>query len=153
MAHMSLIMLKLFSLATFALLLFLAKGWAGELSVIEAYAPKSLTPTASSAAVYFTISNSGVADRIISISTSAAATAMVHESKIVDGIASMDMLEGVDVPADGTVVMAQGGLHVMLMGLKAPLKQGETLVLEVTFERAGVMKIEVPVTGLVKPAP
>lgn len=143
--------MKRSSFIILAFLLFAAKGWAGELAVIEGYAPKSLTPTTSSAAVYFTISNSGAADRIVSISTPAAATAMIHESRIIDGIASMDMLEGVDVPAGGTVKMEQGGLHVMLMGLKAPLKEGETLALDVVFEKAGVLKIDLPVTGLVKP--
>ncbi len=135
-----------------ALLFIAAKGWASELTVIEGYAPKSLTPTASSAAVYFNVSNSGAADRIISITTPAATNAMIHESKIVDGIASMDMLDGVDVPAGGTFRMSQGGVHVMLMGLKAPLKEGETLMLDVMFEKAGVVRVEVPVTGLVKPA-
>jgi periplasmic copper chaperone A len=145
-------MMKRSSILILAFLTLAAKGWAGELAVIEGYALKSLTPMAKSAAVYFTVSNTGEADRMIGISTQAAVMAMIHESKIVDGIASMDMLDGVDVPAGGTVAMAQGGLHVMLTGLKAPLKEGETLSLDVAFEKAGVLKVEVPVVGLVKPA-
>jgi periplasmic copper chaperone A len=145
-------MTRHFIIFMFALLSLTAKGWAGDLAMIEGYAPKSLTPTASSAAVYFTISNKGAADRIITISTPAASGAMIHESKIVDGVASMDMLQNVEVPAGGTLEMSQGGLHVMLVGLKAPLKEGEMLSLEVTFEKAGVMKVEVPVTGIAGPA-
>jgi periplasmic copper chaperone A len=151
MPSISCLMPRFFILTFLAFLSIAAKGWAGELAVIEGYAPKSLTPTASSASVYFTVSNSGPADRIISVSTPAAASAMIHESKIVDGVASMDMLDGIDIPEGGMVAMKQGGLHVMLMGLKAPLKEGETLSLDVTFEKAGVLKVQVPVTGLVKP--
>ena len=135
-----------------AFLLFIGKGWAGELTVIEGYAPRSLTPTASSAAVYFTISNTGTADRIIAISTPAAKQAMIHESKIVDDIATMAMLDAIEMPSGGTITMSQGGLHVMLTGLKAPLLEGESLKLDVTFEKAGVLKIEVPITGLKGPA-
>lgn len=135
----------------FALILTLGKGWAGELAVIGGHAPRSLTPTATSAAVYFTISNTGTADKIIAISTPAAKLAMIHESKIVDDIATMVMLDRIEVPSGSTITMAQGGLHVMLTGLKAPLVEGESLKLDVTFKNAGVLKIEVPVTGLKGP--
>ena len=134
-----------------AFLLLVGKGWAGELTVIQAYAPRSLTPTTSSAAVYFTISNTGEADKIVAISTPAAKSAMIHESRIVDDIATMNMLNSIDVPADSTIAMSQGGLHVMLTGLIAPLVEGESLNLDVTFEKAGVLKVEVPVTGLKGP--
>ncbi len=145
-------MLTRSTIAMLALLLIAGKGWAGELTVIESYAPRSLTPTAKSAVVYFTISNTGVADKIVGVSTPSAISAMIHESKIVDDIATMIMLDGIDVPAGSTIAMAQGGLHIMLMGLKAPLKEGEILKLDVTFEKAGMMKVEVLVTGLIKPA-
>lgn len=144
-------MLARLIVTTLAFLFLAAKGWAGELAVIEGYAPKSLTPNASTAAVYITISNTGEADRIVSVTTPAASMAMIHESKIVNGVATMDMLHHVDVPAGGTVAMSPGGLHIMLTGLQAPLKEGETLSLEVTFEKAGPMKVDVPVTGLKGP--
>ncbi len=135
----------------FALLLTLGKGWAGELTVIAGYAPRSLTPTATSAAVYFTISNTGVADKIIAISTPAAKQAMIHESKIVDDIATMVMLDAIEVPSGGTITFSHGGLHIMLTGLKTPLKEGESLTLDVTFEKFGILKIAVPITGLKGP--
>ena len=136
----------------FALLLTLGKGWAGELAVIGGHASRSLTPTATSAAVYFTISNTGTADKIIAVSTPAAKHAMIHKSKIVDDTATMVMLDSIEVPSRSTITMSQGGLHVMLTGLKAPLVEGESLTLDVTFEKAGVLKVEVPITGLKKPA-
>jgi periplasmic copper chaperone A len=143
--------MRIFMTTLLALLLFTAKGWAGELAVIEAYAPKSLTPTASSASVYVTINNTGPADRLISVSSPLADMAMIHESKIVDGVATMDMLMAVDVPASGTLKMSPGGLHIMLTGLKMPLKEGEMLVIELQFEKGGIVKIEVPVTDLKGP--
>jgi periplasmic copper chaperone A len=150
MAHSNLIM-RIFITTLLALLALTAKGWAGELTVIEAYAPKSLTSTASSASVYVTISNTGPADRLMSVSSPSGSMAMIHESKIVDGVATMDMLMALDVPAGGTVKMSPGGLHIMLTDLKAPLKEGDQLNLVFKFEKAGAVDVAIPVTGLKGP--
>jgi hypothetical protein len=144
-------MLKRSTILFLAFLSAAAKGWAGELAVIEAYAPKSLTPKATSASVYLTLSNKGAADKLLSVATPAASMAMIHESKIVDGIATMDMKQILDIPAGGTVTMAPGGLHIMLTGLAAPLKEGEQIDLELVFEKSGAVKISVPISGLAKP--
>jgi copper(I)-binding protein len=144
-------MLKRSTILLLAFLSAAAKGWAGELAVIEAYAPKSLTPKATSASVYLTLFNTGVADKLVSVATPAASMAMIHESRIVDGVATMDMKHTLDIPAGGTVTMAPGGLHVMLTGLAAPLKEGEQIDLELVFEKAGAMKVSVPVSGFTKP--
>ena len=44
--------------------------------------------------------------------------------------------------------MKPGGVHVMLMGLKAPLKEGESIVITLTFEKAGKLDVTVPVGGV-----
>jgi hypothetical protein len=145
-------MFKRFIYTTLAFLALAAKGWAADITVTEAYAPKSLTPVATSAAAYLTLSNAGEADMLIGITAPAAAMAMLHESKVVEGVATMDMLHHLEVPAGGHVVMAPGGIHIMLTGLSAPLREGDTLDLELAFAKAGVVKVSVPVTGLAGPA-
>ena len=52
---------------------------------------------------------------------------------------------GVVIPAGSSHVFAPGGDHVMLMGLTEPLDAGATLGLTLSFERAGEIRIEVPV--------
>jgi periplasmic copper chaperone A len=121
--------------------------FAGDIAVTQAMARASLTPTITSGAVYLSLKNSGTTDdRLMSITTPAAASSMIHETTIVNDVMKMRMVEdGLLLAAGETVEMKTGGTHVMLMGLKAPLKKGETIVLELAFEKAGVVSVDVPV--------
>jgi periplasmic copper chaperone A len=84
----------------------------------------------------------------MSVTTPAAMSAMIHETTMVNDVMKMRMLEGgLIVPAGSTVALKTGTMHVMLMGLKAPLRKGETIDIELVFERAGVVKVKVPVDG------
>jgi periplasmic copper chaperone A len=132
-----------------ALLCLTQVALAADITVSGATARSSLVPTATTGAIYLSITNSGTNDdRLLSISTPAATSAMIHQTTIVDDVMKMRMVETVVIAAGATVEMKTGGTHVMLMGLKAPLKQGETLAMELVFEKAGVMKVEVPVQSV-----
>lgn len=123
---------------------------AADITVTDATARASMTPTATTGAVYFSIINSGKSDDyLLSISTPAASSAMIHETTIVDDVVKMRMIEGgLAIGAGTTVEMKTGATHVMLMGLKAPLKNGETVAMELVFDKAGKVKVEVPVEGV-----
>lgn len=63
-----------------------------------------------------------------------------------DGVMRMRQLEGgVPLPAGETVKLEPGGLHVMLIGLKQPLTEGQTLPLTLTFEEAGTLEVELAI--------
>lgn len=65
-----------------------------------------------------------------------------------DGEGAMVMQEvkgGLEIPAGKTVELAPGGYHVMLMELAAPLKEGSTFDLTLTFEKAGEKTVNVEV--------
>ena len=49
------------------------------------------------------------------------------------------------IPAGGALQMKPGGMHIMLTGLKAPLKAGQRLPLTLRFQRAGLIRINVPI--------
>ncbi len=71
---------------------------------------------------------------------------MLHASEITDGIARMTPLkDGIPVPAGQTVILERGGMHVMLMGLAAPLVDGGAVPLTLVFETAGEIPVTVPV--------
>ena len=100
-------------------------------------APKGVPTTGA----YLTIANTGkAADKLLSVDCACAAAAMMHKSENKGGIASMSMLTAVDIPAGGKVTFQEGGLHIMLVGLKAPLKQGGVQMMTLTFQRAGPVK-------------
>ncbi|WP_226623040.1 copper chaperone PCu(A)C [Alloyangia pacifica] len=105
-------------------------------------------PAASSAAVYMVLRNDGAEDdRLLAASAGIAAKTMLHGSSESDGgVMTMTGHEGgVVIPSGGSHALARGGDHVMLMGLSEPLEQGATLDLLLTFERAGEIRVEVPV--------
>ena len=60
----------------------------------------------------------------------------------------MRPLAGIALEPGKPVTLAPGGYHVMLMGLKAPLKQGDQFPLTLTFERAPPMTVTVNVEAL-----
>jgi copper(I)-binding protein len=52
-----------------------------------------------------------------------------------------ELPDGIPVPAGATVTLSPGGLHLMMMGLKAPLVEGETVPVTLTFATAGTVEI------------
>ena len=63
-----------------------------------------------------------------------------------DGAMTMMRVEdGIPVPAHETVMLQPGGYHVMFMGLKAPLVEGETVHITLVFEKAGEMAVDIPI--------
>ena len=132
---------------TLGAILALAPGvMASDLMVMGAFARASAVSTATSGVVYMTLTNHGAtADKLISITTPAAGMAMLHESVDAGGVASMKEMPGLEISAGGSVEMKPGSLHIMLMGLNAPLKKGDTLKLMLTFEHAGQVDVDAKV--------
>ncbi|MDP1690930.1 MAG: copper chaperone PCu(A)C [Burkholderiaceae bacterium] len=99
---------------------------------------------------YLGIRNGGVAgDRLLGASM-AAAKVEVHEMRMEGDVMRMREIGTLDLPAGKTLTLAPGGLHLMLMGLKAPLKIGDKLPLKLRFEKAGEIEVLLQVEN--KPA-
>lgn len=103
-------------------------------------------------AVYFALTSPG-ADRLLGAATPAAARAEIHLHTTAGGVMTMRQVDGVDLPAGKKVIFAPHGYHLMLFGLKAPLKAGDALPLTLTFAHAAPQTISVPVIGLRDKAP
>lgn len=98
-------------------------------------------------AAFFTVTNNGTEDdRLVSAATDVAAAAEIHEMALKDGTMQMSpVMDGLPIPAGETVVLAPGGYHIMLIGLKQDLKAGETFEMTLTFEKAGEVELVVPI--------
>jgi hypothetical protein len=102
---------------------------------------------------YLTITNKGAeADRLIGGSAAPAARFEVHTTVMENGVARMRPVTGLEIKPGETVTLAPGGMHVMLMGLKQPLRQGQTVKGTLVFEKAGTVAIEFAVQGIGAPA-
>lgn len=107
--------------------------------------PAAKTPSAA----YFDIMNSGKATRqLVAVESDGFEKVELHVSRVNNGVATMEHVAQVDVPAGKTVKFAPGGLHVMLTGPKAPLADGAKVDLRLVFADGA----KLPVTAVIKAA-
>lgn len=119
---------------------------AGSIAIADVW---SRATPAMAGGVFLTLRNDGAADDTLTgVSTDIAKMAGLHESKQENGVMEMRPVDGVTIPAHGTVALKPGGYHIMLMGLSKPLTAGQTFPVTLTFAKAG----KVPVTVTVKAA-
>lgn len=115
----------------------------GPLTIVQPWS-RATAPSQKTGGVFLRIENAGgQPDRLIGVESEIADTASLHVM-IRDGdIMKMRPVEGgVEVPANGHVVLAPGGRHVMLIGLRQRLIKASTVPLTLIFERAGRVEIE-----------
>lgn len=111
---------------------------------------RATPPTAPTGGGYLSVKNTGTEpDRLISISSPAAQTVQLHEMKMEGNVMRMRELDGpLEIKPGETVTLAPGGMHLMMMGLKGPLKQGEKVPLTLVFEKAGKIDVELVVVAM-----
>ena len=99
---------------------------------------------------YLTIENKGTTpDKLIGGSSPAAGKIEVHEMAMNNNVMTMrPVKDGLPIPAGQSVTLAPGGYHIMLMGLKAPLKKGDKVPVTLSFEKAGEVKVTLDVQGV-----
>ncbi|MFI5033345.1 MAG: copper chaperone PCu(A)C [Reyranellales bacterium] len=141
-------------LALLALLLVAAPAVAhdyklGALEIDQPWA-RATPPTAPTGGGYLSVKNTGTTpDRLMSASSPAAGAVQVHQMKMEGSIMRMRELDGpLEIKPGETVTLAPGGLHLMMLGLKEPLKQGENVPLTLVFEKAGKVDVELAVVAM-----
>ena len=137
------ILLALLSTLAFSGMAFAHSVQQGAIQIIHPHINEPFAG-AKSAAGYMAISNAGEhADRLIGVETEAARKASLHTTEHGgDGVARMTPLAAITIPAGDTVVLEQGGMHMMLMGLTAPLKEGQMVPAVLIFETGGRVAVE-----------
>lgn len=106
-------------------------------------------PAAKSAAAFMRIVNhSDQPDRLVSARSDVAEVLQTHtHTTTAEGVMQMRHVEeGFPVEGHAEHVLDRGGDHLMLMGLTRRLSPGETVTIELTFERGEVIEVEMPVT-------
>jgi copper(I)-binding protein len=96
---------------------------------------------------YFVINNPGRNDRLLGASSPVARRAELHISQVEGGVMKMKHLDAVEVRSGVPTSFAPSGRHVMLTGLKRPLKAGDVFPLVLNFANAGPVKVQVRVRG------
>ena len=105
---------------------------------------------ASVAAGYFTLTNTGsTPDRLVGGTSEAAGGVEIHELTMADGVMRMRPLkDGLELKPGETVELKSSSFHLMMVGLKQQLQQGQRIKATLSFEKAGPVEIEYVVEGL-----
>ncbi|MGB3246775.1 MAG: copper chaperone PCu(A)C [Sulfitobacter sp.] len=146
-------MKRLLVAASAALLTLSAPAFAQNIMIKDAYV-RSSTPSSPTGAAFMMLMNeSDSDDRLISVASDVAARVQLHTHiEDANGVMKMTEIEGgIPIAAGETHMMQRGGDHVMFMGLKAPLEQGGEITVTLTFEKAGDVKVTIPVDSERKP--
>lgn len=114
------------------------------------------TPAGMSTGVaYLSITNNGTeAEELTGASSPAAAAVQFHETTISGGMARMRPLSGIAIAPGATVRIEPGAIHLMLIGLGAPLEPGRPVPLRLEFRKAGSITVQLAIQALdAAPAP
>jgi copper(I)-binding protein len=112
---------------------------APQLEVTGAFMPQ---PVSDMAAGFLLVKNSGDAtDRLTSVTSSLSDHVSIHETKN----RTMRMVTSFEVPAGGELDLERGGNHIMFTELKQQPKQGDTVSVELHFEKADPITVDIPV--------
>jgi len=106
-------------------------------------------PSSTTGAVFLTLHNpQATADKLVGASTAVATSVEIHESATdANGVASMNKVDALEIPAGQQVSLKAGGYHLMLMGLSAPLVEGTPFDITLDFENAADVTVPVTVTA------
>jgi copper(I)-binding protein len=120
----------------------------GGIQIDQAWA-RATPGAATTGAVYVTLRNQGnTPDTLVAASTPVADKAELHLMKIENGVMEMRAVPLLAVPPGQSVVLEPSGYHLMLIGLKKPLKEGDTIPLSLTFEHSGTQQVAVSVAKI-----
>ena len=116
----------------------------GEITIGHPYARATAAGQASGGG-YLKLENKGADDKLLSASADVAASVELHSMSMEGDVMRMRQVDGVALPKGKTVELKPGALHIMLVGLKAPLKDGDKFPMQLRFEKAGEVTVTVNV--------
>jgi periplasmic copper chaperone A len=134
---------------SFAIAALFSAAQASDIMIMSATATASPTPKARNGAAYLAIMNHGAeTDALVGVTADVSEVAEIHQSTNENNVMKMRAVERLEIAAGATLDLKAEGMHIMLVGLKAPLKTGDRIALELQFEKAGMVKVEAEVGGV-----
>lgn len=110
---------------------------------------REMPPGAGMTAVFMTLNNSGkVAAQLVGAESTQADSVELHGHSHEHGVMRMRSIGQLDLPAGGDTTLAPGGLHLMVMGLKTPLKAKQRFPLVLKFADGSRLNVNATVRAL-----
>ncbi|MBC8055378.1 MAG: copper chaperone PCu(A)C [Rhizobiales bacterium] len=122
----------------------------GDIDIGHPYA-RATVPGQPTGGGYLKLDNKGRDDKLLSARAAVSASVELHSMRMEGDVMRMRQVEGIALPAGQKVALEPGGLHIMFVGLKAPLKVGDKFPMTLKFEKAGevevIVNVEAPRSG------
>ncbi|SMF78941.1 copper chaperone PCu(A)C [Pseudobacteriovorax antillogorgiicola] len=131
-------------LAAFFVSLVISSSALGSIKVSKSWA-REMPPGSSVTAIYLQIANQGKTAVALKSVSSPIGKAEIHETKMEDGMMSMEPISSATLGPGKTLTLSPKGLHIMILGVSKPLRQGDVIPLTLSFETAHTINIKVPV--------
>lgn len=126
---------------------------AGDLKIGHPWA-RATVPGQPAGGAFLSVHNSGTTpDRLVGATTPAAAHVQLHEMRMDGDVMRMREVPALEVAPGQTLKLEPGRMHLMLLGLKQPLKADARVPLTLKFERAGDVKVEMKIESAVPGRP
>lgn len=117
-------------------------GAADQVTVQDPYV-RLAPPNAPATGAFMVIRNTGDKDvKVVKADNPVSKVTELHTHLNEGGVMKMRPVAAIDVKAKGEAVLKPGGLHVMLIDLKAPMKEGDTVPLTLTFDDGSTKKVD-----------
>lgn len=135
--------------ACIAVLMCAAQSWASEVAVSDAWT-RATVPGQSGTVLRFFVTSQKEA-QLLEVSSPLAGLAEMHSMTHEQGVMKMRPLKSLPLPAGKKTELGSDGNHVMLIELKKPLKEGESVPFSLIVQFADKRKETVKAVAVVKP--
>jgi len=107
---------------------------------------RAVPPTQKITAAFMQLTNTGTENRSVVSASSPASDVVELHTHIQEGDRmQMRQIPEIKLPAGETTTLQPGGLHLMLIGLKAPVVEGDQLSITLTLDNGERVDLELPV--------
>jgi copper(I)-binding protein len=130
----------------------LAAGAADRIDVVNPYV-RLAPPAAMTTGAFMVLKNTGDKPvRLLKAESSVAKSVELHTHLNDNGVMKMRQVQGIDIPNGGETALKPGSFHIMLIDMKAPLKEGDTVNFALGFDDGSVKQIAATVKKPEAPA-
>ncbi|WP_025565348.1 copper chaperone PCu(A)C [Psychromonas sp. SP041] len=126
-------------------LLLSINSFASELDISEQHI-RATPPHAKNSAAFFTITNNTNKNvNLVAVQSDIAEQIQIHTNINEDGLMKMRQVDTIMIKANSSTSLQPGGYHVMFLGLKNDLIEGQSIKLTLYFDNGEQIKVNTPV--------
>lgn len=107
---------------------------------------RATPPNLPNSAAFMSLKNNSNKDiSLVKASSDISKVVELHTHDMKNGVMKMYQIPKIDILANSQTVLKPGGLHIMFIGLKKPLKEGDTVNLTLEFSNGQTQTIVTPI--------